>query len=1677
MPGLIIEALAVYLGTAAATIITYAVIITASLVISNQQRVSMNRKARESWNASLEDRTLTIRGTTEGRRIVLGRCRVGGVLQYVATTGTHKEQLAMVIALAAHEIDAVESIYFNDEEVTLDGSGYVTTTPYYSAPVLSAQDLPTPGTSSKTLTYTAITGSVSVVSVSGWGTDTVYSAPASHMIGNACVLDSGTYGSGDYINYQYLQTGASSNSKARVLIHLGTAAQTVDTVLNALLPTEWDSTHKGTSIAYLVCLFTYDQDAFPSGLPNVSAVIRGAKCFDPRNSTTAWSENPAICARHYALSDLGGRLVSANINDTQIAAAANVCDTSVTYIEGGVSTTRALYKCGLMADTKAQAIDVLNDLAQAMAGRIAFAGNKLIVRAGSYVAPLLTLSDGDFAIATREGEEQGTPIFIQPNTTREQLFNVVTGRFSDPLQGYKTVDMPRVAATAYITQDGAELPVDIQFNAIAAVGQCQQVSGVLMRQARQGLTIVATFKLTAYAVELFDNVTIVCERYGWTGAGKVFEVLGRKWSLDGGIELTLRETAASVYAFGGTFDKVDAAPNTLLPSPWIVPAVTGLACASGTSWLMRQSDGTIVPRLHVSWSAQTEAAVLSGGGVDVRYGLASDAEPEWTTISVSPSDTMIDIANVQEGAVYIVMARARNSLSAGKWCTNVQHQVVGKSALPSDVTGLASSNHNGIVRIAWTACADLDYDHTELRYGASWAAGALIGIIAGNQFSWLNAAAGLTYIYAKHIDTTGHYSTTEATISLTVSAAASGHAVTYSATAPTSPSNGDTWIDTSGYSPVVRVYDSGAWKLASTSSVPGLSLAEPFNAWSLAGDVLTTVSDGKVGTEVLRLSTDLYPEQTSYVSVDRSKVYRMRFWARPATATGTLYCCARQYTSPGNPISNGNTGYGLYRPGVTVATHNATFGTGVWGEYSDIIVSADWDATTKATRPAFFQYIGSGYWEVQAFAFDDVTESYAASLDAEAAVTSLARIAADGWLAKEEKPDLVLEWLEIDGEKGTFVTQVTSFSGTGWSQYTTYIAAYNALNSYLSGLSPAYTDTTQDTVVSGPTFGVKFTDYYTARQALINKMSDYASTVAAWGGVSSRPVLYRVASTGFSASGNPIGAGLYNGETGATLLTWGYMYRVAKIKRDTGEVTDLGTFNTNAGTQTVYDLMATALNSITSSYLAVVFTNDQPKVNTAYCSNLLPAMLRCGASRGVWYSPQFQSRGAFILIGIGGCGEGNGFESYQGAYTSDPGAWCDVGFFIQNSNLVISGMGAIPRTLADYSYSGDLAATKNIVTYSAIDPGGSNGDIWVDTSVSPNLTKVRSGGTWYVGANYSTNTNQLTDGADLGLTSLWTRVSGTGKPSDYANSGSMGGCVNSDPFLANQAEWTYTGSAPSYSANFDNVEGMHNALYRTTVGQTEIFSKSFPISPSKTYLMEASVYKYVGSTAKHYLLVVFYDASGTVLHGSGWPSSSTYDYWGIVNLVPAANYTNTYTIVFGASQGPTIPSGAVSAKVGILANYGGLGTGGWGYGGCRVRDMADTQMIANEAATAVRKYIATTPIVGPIFISTAMTHYFARAGLYEVTVAYALECTAYTTNTFDYVTGYVSGAAANFSVVGSMWAYKDIYRVGQMDPISIHFTVDITTFASQYLQVGINLSSGSVVRCTDLVLIVTEIKR
>lgn len=187
---------------------------------------------------------------------------------------------------------------------------------------------------------------------------------------------------------------------------------------------------------------------------------------------------------------------------------------------------------------------------------------------------------------------------------------------------------------------------------------------------------------------------------------------------------------------------------------------------------------------------------------------------------------------------------------------------------------------------------------------------------------------------------------------------------------------------------------------------------------------------------------------------------------------------------------------------------------------------------------------------------------------------------------------------------------------------------------------------------------------------------------------------FRVIAAGANSNSTPAaGPGLFR--DGVTLDGATRSYALAVVRRSDGQVTynkHYDVFGVGAvGGGTAADLAAD-LNTIGSDYIAVVWTYDEPQGHRMD-SGLADAMYRCGASRAVFGSSQFKYRSAYILVGIGGCGEGNGAEAYQGAVDSDANAWCDLAFTLTNGS--ISGVSGtyVPRTLVDYGYTGSMNAT------------------------------------------------------------------------------------------------------------------------------------------------------------------------------------------------------------------------------------------------------------------------------------------------------------------------------------------------------------------------------------------------
>lgn len=116
-------------ATVAAVISYVAVSVATNLVLS-----ALAPKPKLSDIAQFGSAGLLVnnRGATDAMQFVYGTVRKGGTVTFSESTGENNKIFHQIIAVAGHEIDAFEAFYLNDEIVTVNSSGYVTSAPWNS---------------------------------------------------------------------------------------------------------------------------------------------------------------------------------------------------------------------------------------------------------------------------------------------------------------------------------------------------------------------------------------------------------------------------------------------------------------------------------------------------------------------------------------------------------------------------------------------------------------------------------------------------------------------------------------------------------------------------------------------------------------------------------------------------------------------------------------------------------------------------------------------------------------------------------------------------------------------------------------------------------------------------------------------------------------------------------------------------------------------------------------------------------------------------------------------------------------------------------------------------------------------------------------------------------------------------------------------------------------------------------------------------------------------------------------------------------------------------------------------------------------------------------------------------------------------------------------------------------
>lgn len=530
------------------------------------------------------------------------------------------------------------------------------------------------------------------------------------------------------------------NGLVTIKEHLGTADQAADSSLVSAV-SGWTGNHRLRGIAYLYVKLEYDTDAFPNGVPEISAVIKGKKVYDPRNTTTAWSDNPALCVRDYlTATGYGLGEATANINDTAFTTAANICDETNT----DAGTTRYTANGAFTTGTTPQ--DLLEGLITSMGATLWYTQGSWNVKAAKWTAPVLDLNEDDL----RSG------ISLATRHSRRDNFNTVNGTFRGEESNWQVTDFPPVTNAAFVTADnGLESTLDMDLPFTDNSIESRRVARIMLERNRQQLQLQASFGLRAFQVQTGDNVRVTNTRLGWTN--KEFEVVSWTFGLqneyDLQVEMTLKEISESV------FDEVDDGivyerDNTTLLSPFTVPNL-GINISTELRRVKGKTLGVLLLDINNTSNIMDTAEVQFRKTGDTNFTAIA-------TMGAFVGTDRVEVVGVED-AFYDIRARATNSLGVhGDYNTISNYFVEPLGAPPADVTNFDGNVVGSNLFLSWTPVTDLDLAHYIIRYshltsGAVYSEAENIAQVpvGSSTLALQNAGVGTYFIKAVDDTTSG----------------------------------------------------------------------------------------------------------------------------------------------------------------------------------------------------------------------------------------------------------------------------------------------------------------------------------------------------------------------------------------------------------------------------------------------------------------------------------------------------------------------------------------------------------------------------------------------------------------------------------------------------------------------------------------------------------------------------------------------------------------------------------------------------------------------------------------------------------------------------------------------------------------------------------------------------------
>lgn len=773
-----------------------------------------------------------------------------------------------------------------------------------------------------------------------------------------------------------------------------------------------------------------------------------------------------------------------------------------------------------------------------------------------------------------------------------------------------------------------------------------------------------------------------------------------------------------------------------------VPEQVVLTAASITSRL----DTAQNVKMSIKWSP-----IIGCPTYDLE--IRDTGSTAWSSVQVG--DTAMWTGDVVANASYQARVRAVSKTgTAGPWSAIITHVAIKDTAPPAIPSGFTAVGVFGAFNLNWTNPADADLVRIDVysnstNASASATLAASVPVEAGTKgyFRLSETTAGVTrWFWLKAVDGSGNASAFSAVATAT----------TVKIEAPDL-----------GSVPGENITGSIAASIDAGKIISGTLPADRIDTVSAAKITTGTVLPGGVLVGATAVSTILSNAASGATAATGTTNYRTT-----GVPTNNPVPAGVYITANSNGTRNIQLNWNQYTQGARQADLLMVF----WRRTNSTITTNDPSVAMNVNTTSNSNYVFEGVSPADVMHFGiaaarrtetgleigpiqthatwtnvaAATPNYTANINGQSAATltqAIADISNDAILSRTEKPDVVREYQRVVANDASLGTQATAM---GLST-TALDSAFAALTTYLNGLSPAYTDFTQQTAIVPATFNARFGAYYTAEANLTAAIAAKAATLSTWAGVdgigkpqdfAGLPDMNLALDGNFTmtAAGQSFWATHanavvqptigQNGLPGARLIAYGGVndmgsrYRIPVKQGDRFFVTACVRVSADMNGQ--FNLGTTVLSA---SNAALEY----------------PAIGFATIARDTW-------------------------TTISGVITISQAAAVTMMLRPSVRNDATAGYMDLSWIVVSRA---EIGATKNATTYATAAPSGpTNGDIWVDTSVNPNITKLYASGAWRNAATNTTDTNQLTDGAGLGNTATWTGVSGAAKPADYANAGS-----------------------------------------------------------------------------------------------------------------------------------------------------------------------------------------------------------------------------------------------------------------------------------------------------------------